>query len=128
MFKWLSKQVNTDRKLEMSIVQFPDERHSDFCTGKKGFATTNLLEGSTQYLPKLHCHRTTLQPGCGYAPHIDAYDVAIVVLRGSVETLGQRVEANGVIFYAVGDAHGMKNVGTLPAIYLVFEFHSGYSD
>ena len=127
MFKWLSKQVNSDRRIETSIVQFPDERQPSFCTGKNGFATTNLLEGSTQYLRKLHCHRTTLQPGCSYAPHVDAYDVAIVVLRSSVETLSQRVGANGVIFYAAGDAHGMKNVGTLPAIYLVFEFHSGYS-
>lgn len=65
-----------------------------------------MIDGGTQYLRKLHSHITTLQPGSGYPPHEDAYDVAILVLRGSVETLGQRVGPNSVIFYAAGEPHG----------------------
>jgi hypothetical protein len=62
-------------------------------------------------------------PGAGYEPHVDAYDVAIFVVSGKVETLGQVVEPNSVIFYSAGEPHGMKNVGQEPAKYLVFEMH-----
>ena len=66
---------------------------------------------------------SNLQPGAGYPPHADDYDVAILVLGGKVETLDRVVEPLGVVFYAAGEMHGMKNVGDVPARYLVFEFH-----
>jgi hypothetical protein len=47
-----------------------------------------------------------------------------VLLSGEVETVGKRVRPLGVIYYSAGELHGMKNVGTTPATYLVFEFHS----
>jgi hypothetical protein len=65
-----------------------------------------------------------MQPGGGYAPHVDAYDVAILVLEGTVETLGQTCGPNTVIFYAAGESHGMRNVGPIPARYIVWEFHA----
>ena len=58
----------------------------------KSFHACPIVEQSTAYLGKLHVHLTTMQPGAGYAPHIDDYDVAIVVLSGQVQTLGQIVE------------------------------------
>lgn len=67
-------------------------------------------------------------PGAGYDAHVDAYDVAILVLSGTVEPLGRRVERNGVIFYAAGEPHGMKNIGETEATYLVFEFHGPPTD
>ncbi len=84
-----------------------------------------LLDSQTRYLGRLRSHLTTLPPDGGYAPHADEYDVAIVVRSGTVETLGQRVDAGGVIFYAAGEPHGIRNVGDTPATYLVFEFHGG---
>jgi hypothetical protein len=83
-----------------------------------------LFEGPTAYLGKLHAHVTTLQPGAGYAPHVDAYDVAILTLAGTVETLGERVGPQSVIYYGAGELHGMRNVGPEVARYLVFEFHA----
>ena len=80
--------------------------------------------GPTTFLGKLHAHVTTLQPGAGYEPHVDAYDVAILTLSGTVETLGDRVGPDTVIYYAAGEAHGMRNVGSGVARYLVFEFHA----
>lgn len=127
MFKWESEQVGNYNTLEMSTIQFLEKGRSSSYPDRKSFSTTLLIDGGTQYLRKLHSHITTLQPGSGYPPHEDAYDVAILVLRGSVETLGQRVGPNSVIFYAAGEPHGMKNVGTSPALYLVFEFHGGVS-
>ncbi len=94
-------------------------------SGIDGFRMGLVLEGSTGCLRKLHCHSSTLLPGAGYAPHIDVHDVVIVVFSGEIETLGQRVTPNGIVFYPAGEPHGIRNPGTVPAHYVVFEFHSG---
>jgi radical SAM protein with 4Fe4S-binding SPASM domain len=84
-----------------------------------------VFEGATGYLKKLHCHVSTLEPLAGYAPHADSYDVIIVVLEGEIETLGRRVGAHSVIFYAAGEPHGLRNPDTsLAAHYVVFELHA----
>ena len=90
---------------------------------KDGFCSHLVFEGPTAYLRKLHCHTSTLTPGAGYDSHIDDYDVAIIVLEGEVETLGQHVGPHSVIFYRAGEPHGMRNPGKLIAKYVVFEFH-----
>jgi quercetin dioxygenase-like cupin family protein len=89
----------------------------------RGIHTELVFQGPTVYLRKLHCHTTTLPPGAGYAPHADEYDVAIVILKGEVETLGERVSPHGVVFCAAGEPHGMRNPGEATAEYLVFELH-----
>ena len=90
---------------------------------EKGFRTRLLFDGPTASLRKLHGHASQLLPGAGYEAHVDAHDVAIVVLEGEVETLGERVKPFGVIFYPAGQSHGMTNPGATPARYVVFEFH-----
>lgn len=92
--------------------------------GADAFWAERVFEGPTGCLGKLHAHLTVLAPGGGYAPHADAYDVAIVTLDGTIETLGQRVEPMSVVYYGAGELHGMKNPGAVPARYLVFEFHA----
>jgi quercetin dioxygenase-like cupin family protein len=82
-----------------------------------------LIDGPTRYLRKLQAHVTVLEPGEGYDPHADSYDVAIVVLEGEVETIGGRAAPYDVIFYRAGEPHGMRNAGTAAARYVVFEFH-----
>jgi mannose-6-phosphate isomerase-like protein (cupin superfamily) len=89
----------------------------------KGFRAQLLFEGPTASLKKLHSHASMLSPGAGYEAHVDAHDVAIVVLEGEVETLGERVKPFGVIFHPAGESHGMTNPGPTPARYVVFEFH-----
>ena len=89
----------------------------------EGFRPQLLFEGATAWLRKLHGHVSTLSPGAGYEPHIDSYDVTMIVLEGEIETLGQRVPAPAVVFYAAGEPHGIRNPGASPARYLVFEFH-----
>jgi len=86
--------------------------------------TRQVFEGPTDHLRRLHCHRSTVAPGGGYEPHVDPYDVALVVLEGEVETLGCRCEACDVVFYAAGEPHGIRNTGEGPASYLVLEFHA----
>lgn len=96
--------------------------------GEQGFVTETIFEQGTGCLGKLHCHSSRLEPGGGYEPHVDAYDVAILLLSGRVETLGQEVGPHGVIYYSEGQKHGIRNIGAEPAHYLVFEFHPAALD
>jgi quercetin dioxygenase-like cupin family protein len=119
MFKWNTDAQQRTGLLEQQVV--PLGASDEAATS--GFSTTTALEGETRCLRRLQSHLTTLQPGAGYDPHVDAHDVAIVVLEGTVETLGEQVGPDSVVFYAAGESHGMRNVGDVPAIYLVFELH-----
>ncbi|MBT8399088.1 MAG: cupin domain-containing protein [Rhodothermia bacterium] len=120
MFKWRNETEDAVPELECQVIDleayWPNDKESEFRTGR-------VFEGATNYLRRLQCHVTRLEVGAGYDAHIDAHDVAIVVLEGEVETDGQQVGKNGVIFFAAGTPHGMRNVGPNPARYLVFEFH-----
>jgi quercetin dioxygenase-like cupin family protein len=121
MFKW-----GGDRAKRASPLAFGQFNISDQLTDTDpgdGFRPRLVFEGPTAYLQKLHCHTSTLAPSAGYEPHIDPYDVAIVVLEGEVETLGSRAGPHSVIFYPAGEPHGMHNPGETTAKYLVFEFH-----
>jgi quercetin dioxygenase-like cupin family protein len=120
MFKWRTASKKPQQVLGTTFYHFDGTSSPD---SAEGFAPRLLFESPTAHLGKLHAHITDLQPGAGYPPHADAYDVAIVVLSGQVETLGQTAEPFSVIYYSAGELHGMKNVGGTVARYLVFEFH-----
>ena len=87
----------------------------------KPYAKSLIFEGPTVWLGRLHCHLSHLQPGAGYAPHADRYDVAIVLLSGSIETGGKVLKERGIAYFGKGEQHGMRNPGSIPATYLVFE-------
>ena len=91
--------------------------------GKQPFVVRNLFEGPTRWLGKLHCHTSRVEVGGGYAAHRDDYDVAIFIQSGRVRTLGQEAGPGSLIYYPKGELHGMRNAGTEPAQYIVFEFH-----
>jgi mannose-6-phosphate isomerase-like protein (cupin superfamily) len=121
MFKWHGAAGGSETPLPASVFE-----HERMVVPNKPApqAMKRLFQQATEQLPKLHAHLTTLQPGAGYEAHADPYDVAIILLSGEVETVGERVKPLGVIYYSAGELHGMRNVGTVPATYLVFEFHT----
>ncbi len=121
MFKWIAGDAGTTDPMQAGVFTYDEQSPP---AGAPAFFKRRLFEQATHRLGKLHAHLTTLQAGAGYPPHVDAYDVAILVLSGEVETLGTRVAPLGIVYYAAGETHGMRNVGTTPATYLVFEFHS----
>jgi len=121
MFKWHTDSMETDSPLAFGHFDMFDPAVDSEV--EDGFCPRLVFEGPTACLRKLHCHTSTLTPRAGYDPHIDAYDVAIIVLEGEVETLGERVGPHSVIFYAAGEPHGMRNPGDAVAKYVVFEFH-----
>jgi len=88
-----------------------------------GFHLNLLFESATDQLSKLHAHTSSMTPDSGYKPHRDSHDIAIIILEGQVDTLGQRAGKNSVIFYPADSLHGMRNAGRETARYLVFEFH-----
>lgn len=127
MLKWRNGRPRAEpgpsRRLPTTLL-LAGEAGGSARTPQAGRRTERLFEGPTEHLRRLHCHRTLLDPGAGYPPHVDPYDVAILLLEGSVETLERRLEPHDVAFYAAGEPHGMRNVGTVPASYLVIEFHA----
>jgi quercetin dioxygenase-like cupin family protein len=125
MFKWYTDETGTESPLAFGHFDIFD--HAQSLEVQEGFHPRPVFAGPTAYLRRLHCHTSTLTPGAGYEPHIDAYDVAIVVLEGEIETLGERVGPYGVIFSPAGEPHGIRNPGEAVAKYLVFEFHGSQS-
>ena len=123
LLKWRTQRKAQGPLLAHRVV----EHSSEPAEGRDGISGTRVLDGETKYLRHLYAHVTTLEPGAGYEPHVDSYDVAIVVLEGTVETLGEQVGRHGVIFYAAGEPHGMRNPGTTRARYLVFELRGRHS-
>ncbi len=121
MFKW-STTCHADRR-DLAFGRFDMTSSGVDPQVGNGLVARAILAGPTAYLNRLTCHGSTLAPHAGYVPHIDAYDVAVVVLDGQVETLGQQATAHDVIFYAAGEPHGMHNPGDKAARYLVIEFH-----
>jgi uncharacterized cupin superfamily protein len=109
MLKWHGRADGSVAQAE--IVDARDE-HADA-----------VFDVETASLSRLHCHVTTLGPGEGYEPHVDRHDVAVVVMDGEVETLGERVGPHGVVFTAGGEPHGLRNPGPNTATYLVVELH-----
>jgi hypothetical protein len=82
-----------------------------------------LFEHTTSYLGKLHAHVTELEPAAGYPPHADRHDVLILLLAGAVEIAGRIVKPFAAAYHAAGEAHGIRNIGSTVARYVVFEFH-----
>ncbi|MCA9395293.1 MAG: cupin domain-containing protein [Candidatus Omnitrophica bacterium] len=122
MFKWINTALKPAGRLEYDDWTIPEA--AAVGSGEDGMAARKIFAGSTECLKKLHGHATCLAPGAGYDPHVDKHDVAIIMLEGEVETLNQRAARHNIIYYPAGTAHGMRNAGTGPARYLVFEFHA----
>ncbi len=83
-----------------------------------------LVRAPTVTLDELEMHVTTLNPGqTSHAPHKHANEELIILKEGTLETLSlgewKRVGPGSMIFNASNDLHGVRNVGTVPAIYHV---------
>ena len=121
MLKWFSTAVERDSML--GYARHDVAEAFGRMSADTGFKSQRLFEGATGNLSKLHGHVSALTPGAGYEPHADAYDVALVVLAGCIETLGTRATAHDVVVYPAGTPHGIRNPAETVAKYLVLEFH-----
>jgi mannose-6-phosphate isomerase-like protein (cupin superfamily) len=120
MMKWCGPVSTGETCFEPAIVR---AAATDWDAGESS-TQHRLCEFPTSYLAKLHAHQSVLLPADGYDPHMDEYDVAILVLSGQIESLGRVFGPNSFLMHSAGEPHGIRNVGTEPARYLVFEFHT----
>jgi quercetin dioxygenase-like cupin family protein len=84
----------------------------------------SFFQDRTATLEQLEVHVTTLNPGTSpHPPHRHPNEEMIIVRQGTVEALvngeWKRVGPGSVIFFASNQLHGLKNVGTEPAVYHV---------
>jgi len=81
----------------------------------------------TATLDQLEVHETTLNPGKSpHPPHKHPNEEMLVIRQGTVEALvkgeWKRVGPGSVIFNASNQLHGIRNVGSEPAVYTVINF------
>ncbi len=124
VFKWEGRNPKPfEAEVRSDVLNFGKAHRHHLKDPPERFEADTIFEGPTRHLRKLHSHASTLMPGAGYDPQEDDMDIAMVLVRGKVETLGEQVEAPAMFFYPAGHPHGLRNVGEEPAQYIVFEFH-----
>jgi quercetin dioxygenase-like cupin family protein len=87
-------------------------------------ASRAILNGTIHDGFPLEMHITELAPGLApHAPHHHGHDEVVIVRQGTMAvTVNGKTATLGpgsVVFFASGDEHGMKNVGTDRAMYTV---------
>ncbi|HEY3705195.1 MAG TPA: cupin domain-containing protein [Terracidiphilus sp.] len=87
----------------------------------------SLYNGPTATLENLDLHVTTLKPGAApHAPHKHPNEEMLIMKSGTVEALingeWKKVGPGGVIYLASNIFHGVRNVGSEPAVYQVIGF------
>jgi mannose-6-phosphate isomerase-like protein (cupin superfamily) len=121
MVKWVGRDrmgPSPDGRLGMRTFSYSDRREA------KGFVPLVALDSPALRLRRMHTHLTVLGPGAGYGAHCDPYDVAIVLLDGTVRTLGREITAPALVWHDRGAPHGIRNAGPAAARYVVFELEA----
>lgn len=90
-------------------------------------ARRDVYDAPTTTMRRFECHISTLLPGrMSHPPHHHPQEEMIVLNEGtldvSINGQVQRVGPGSVFFFASHDVHNVKNVGTVPATYFVFNF------
>lgn len=111
--------------LESSIFDWNDIAVKETKTG----AVRTFFRSQTATLDELECHVTTLNPNeTSHPPHKHQEEEVIIIKEGTLEALVngtmKRVGPGSVVFQASNQMHSIRNVGTVPATYHVFSWHS----
>ena len=120
----LDAQSTPPRPLRSTIFAPDSDR---IRTNSNGTISRSIVDTLTPTLSKLEMHETTLAPGNSpHAPHRHAHEEVIFIKRGTLEVLQENVTRRAgpgsVVFMASNERHGVKNVGTTPASYLVIRY------
>jgi quercetin dioxygenase-like cupin family protein len=111
--------------LDSSIFDWNDVAVKETKTG----SVRTFFRSPTATLDELECHVTTLNPGeSSHPPHKHQEEEVIIIKEGTLEALVngtmKQVGPGSVVFQASNQMHSIKNVGTTPATYHVFSWHS----
>lgn len=120
MFKWPGSPQEVEAPLKLQILHTTDFEPK--ARPGRAFKVEKLMQGPTGYLKRLRAHLSEMDPGGGYRPHRDRHDVAIIPLSGRLAANEEEIEPPAVAYHSGGTKHGLRNPGSQPARYLVFEF------
>jgi XRE family transcriptional regulator, regulator of sulfur utilization len=89
----------------------------------------HVFQAPTATLDELESHITTLNPGeVPHPPHKHPDEEVLCLKEGTLEAFedGQttRVGPGSVLFFASNHLHGVRNVGTTPAVYFIVKWNS----
>lgn len=89
-----------------------------------------FLRSRTATLDELEVHVTTLNPGqAPHPPHRHPNEEMLIVKQGEIEALingaWKRVGPGSIVFFASNQWHGVRNPGSVPAVYHVISFRTG---
>jgi XRE family transcriptional regulator, regulator of sulfur utilization len=89
----------------------------------------SVFRGPTPTLDEMEIHITTLNPDQSpHPPHRHPNEELIIIREGNVETLSngewKKAGPGSIIFNASNELHGLKNIGTTPAIYHVINWRT----
>jgi len=106
-----------------TVFHWNDMKPKKTATGE----VRSLCKTPTATLDQLEIHVTTLNPGMEpHPPHRHVNEELIILREGDLETLCNgtwvRVGPGSVIFNASNKLHGLRNVGTTPAVYHVINW------
>jgi len=84
----------------------------------------SVVSSPTATLENLEIHITTLNPGqMPHPPHRHPNEELVIIDQGTVEALNtgawKRIGPGSIIFNGSNEVHGLRNVGTTPALYHV---------
>lgn len=82
-----------------------------------------IYSGPTRYLPRLRVLYTKVLPGNMIPSHSHAHEVIFVIIHGSVEILGRKLDTPSFAFIGSHVPHYIFNSGTEPAEFYAIEFH-----
>ena len=110
-------------KMGSTVINWDDLTAKPTKTG----ARRDVFNGPTATLDTFHCHISTLNPGeTTGAPHRHPQEELVVVKDGTLEVnIDGKVKTastGALIFYAANELENMRNVGSAPATYYVFQF------
>lgn len=106
-------------------------RLEDLAVKPTGVGTRrDVADNPTPTLQRFECHISTLNGGCeSHPPHQHPQEELIILKEGTLDVFingrTQRIGAGSLFFFASYDWHNVRNVGTTPATYFVFNFATG---
>jgi XRE family transcriptional regulator, regulator of sulfur utilization len=92
-------------------------------------ARSTVFEAPTVTLDKFHCHVSRLNPGQNTgAPHRHPQEELVLVKEGTLEAningRIETVETGSMVFYSANELENMRNPGSVPAVYYVFQVYT----
>ncbi len=107
--------------LGAAVIDLLTVKPDEVDLAERGRSSITLFEGGSTTTDQITIKRVDLSPGFRGAPDVDEHDVILVVHSGCLATLGELVEAGGVVIYGAGEEHQLEARGEMSVVLTVVE-------